>query len=327
MAALSLSISFWNYDRTIPLLDGRVGIDGVDPTYTILSPLENFPHTFTSSPFDVTEMSFSNYMTAFAADNSPYIAIPVFPSRTFRHGSLFIRADRGIERPSDLEEKTIGLIEYDMTAAVVVRGMLRDEYDVDTSNIRWRVGDTERPFREKIPLPALPEGVDAGRLPKGKLLNEMLATGELDAMIALEPPSCFLAGHPQIRRLFPDWRNIERRYYAKTGIFPIMHTVGVRRALVAEQPWLPKALYEAFQEAKRIAMAELAVMNAPKVSLPWVAAELAATQATMGVDFWPYGFTANRLVLEQIARYSHEDGLTPRSIPVDELFENTTHDL
>jgi 4,5-dihydroxyphthalate decarboxylase len=327
MAALSLSISFWNYDRTIPLLDGRVSIDGVDPTYTILSPLENFPRTFTSFPFDVTEMSFSNYMTAFAADDSPYIAIPVFPSRTFRHGSLFIHTDRGIEEPSDLEEKTIGLIEYDMTAAVVVRGMLRDEYDVDTSKIRWRVGDTERPFREEIPLPALPEGVDAARLPKGKLLNEMLATGELDAMIALEPPSCFLAGDPRIRRLFPDWRDIERRYYAKTGIFPIMHTIGIRRDLVAEHPRLPKALYEAFQQAKRIAMAELAVMNAPKVSLPWIAAELAATEATMGADFWPYGFAANRPVLEQIARYSHEDGLTPRPIPVDELFENTTHDL
>lgn len=327
MAELPLSICFWNYDRTAPLTDARVAIEGVAPNYKILSPLENFPRTFTDSPFDVTEMSFSNYMTAFAAGLSPYTAIPVFPSRSFRHGAIFIRTDRGIDEPGDLEGKTVGLIEYDMTAAVYIRGMLRDEYNVDTRNIHWRVGDTERSVRESIPVPSLSDDVDVTRLPKGKLLNEMLAKGELDAMIALEPPSCFLAGNQKVQRLFSDWREAEKLYFKKTGIFPVMHTVGVRLELVARHPWLPRALFEAFQKAKRIATDELAVMNAPKVTLPWIAAELEATKSAIGEDYWPYGLAPNCRVLDQIARYSHEDGLTPRRLAVDELFDKTTHEM
>lgn len=327
MPELPLSICFWNYDRTIPLTDHRVAIERVSPNYKILSPLENFPRTFTDSPFDVTEMSFSNYMTAFAAGVSPYTAIPVFPSRSFRHGAIFIRADRGINEPRNLEGKTIGLIEYDMTAAVYIRGMLRDEYNVDTRSIHWRVGDTEQSVRESIPVPPLSDDVDVKRLPRGKLLNEMLATGELDAMIALEPPSCFLSGNPKVQRLFSDWRESEKIYFKKTGIFPIMHTVGVRLELVAQHPWLPRALYEAFQKAKQAATDELAIMNAPKVTLPWIAAELEATKSAIGDDYWPYGLTANRRVLDQIARYSHEDGLTPRKLTIDELFDETTRQI
>ena len=327
MSELPLSVCFWNYDRTIPLIYKQVAIEGVAPTYTILSPLENFPRTFRDSPFDITEMSFSNYMTAFAAGVSPYIAIPVFPSRTFRHGSIFIRTDRGINNPRDLEGKTIGLIEYDMTAAVFVRGMLRDEYEVDTASIRWRVGDSERSVRDVIPVPSLPGDVDVAPLPQGKLLNAMLATGELDGIIALEPPTCFLSDEPKVQRLFPDWREAERRYFEKTGIFPIMHTVGVRTELAKEHPWLPKAFYEAFQEAKRIATAELSIMNAPKITLPWVAAELEATKSAMGGDYWPYGLSENRRVLEQLAQYSHEDSLTPERLTIDDLFEPTTRAL
>lgn len=326
MTSVPISVCFWNYDRTMPLVDDRVTIEGCSPSFTISSPLESFPLTFTTSPYDVTEMSLSNYMTAVATGRSPYTAIPVFPSRSFRHGSIFVRADRGIDGPRDLEGKTIGLIEYDMTAAVVVRGMLRDAHRVDTTSIHWRVGDAERPVRRSIPIPALSKHVDVAPVPDGKVLNAMLVAGELDAMIALEPPTSFTSGEPLVRRLFQDWRDAERAYFEKSGIFPIMHAVGVRASLVVRHHWLPVALLEAFREAKRIAVAELSVMNAPKLTLPWVAAELAATTKAMGEDYWPYGLSANRRVLETIARYSYEDGLTPGTLSVEEMFAEATHD-
>ena len=325
MTTVPLSVCFWDYDRTNPLVDNRVAIDGCSPSFTIASPLENFPRTFTESPFDVTEMSLSNYMTALAAGQSPYEAIPVFLSRTFRHGAFFVRRDRGIETPRDLEGKHVGLIEYDMTAAVVARGMLRDEYAVDTTKIHWRIGDVERHVRQTLPMPPVPEGVDVERVPDGKLLNTMLVDGELDAMIALEPPSSFTSGSPVVTRLFDDWRAAERAYFEKTGIFPIMHAVGIKRDLIAQHPWLPMALFDAFREAKRIATDALAVMNAPKVTLPWVAAELSSTKAAMGADYWPYGISANRRVLETTARYSFEDGLSQRRLAIEEIFTQSTH--
>ncbi len=320
MTDLEFSMCFWNYDRTTPLVDGRVPIAECSPSFTILSPPESFPRTFTDSPFDVTEMSFSNYMTAHAEGRSPYVAIPVFPSRSFRHGAIFIRTDRAIAEPRDLEGKTVGLVEYDMTAAVVVRGLLRDEYGVDTTKIRWRVGDPEAPWRDTIPIPQLPSGTEIEPVANGQTLNDAIATGALDALIGIEPPSCFAAGAPGVARLFPDWRAVERDYFARTGIFPIMHALGVRRALLDANPWLAASLFEAFLAAKDLAVRELAVTNAPKATLPWVAAELLATKEAMGEDFWPYGIKNNHKVLETLIRHSFEDGLTPRRLSIDELF-------
>ncbi len=320
MVDLGFSICFWNYDRTNPLLDGRVAIEGAAPEYTIRAPLDNFPSTFTESPFDVTEMSFSNYMTAYAEGRSPYVAIPVFLSRTFRHGAIFIRTDRGITEPRDLEGKTVGLVEYDMTAAVVVRGFLRDEYGVDTTKIRWRVGDPEAPWRKTMPIPDVPAGTEVQPVADAQTLSDAMATGALDALVGIEPPSCFTAGAPNVARLFPDWRSVERDYFERTGIFPIMHAVGIKRDLLDANPWLAASLFEAFQSAKDLALRELAVMNAPKATLPWVAAELDATKSAMGEDFWPYGIQKNLTILELLARHSYEDGLTPRRLSIDELF-------
>ncbi len=320
MADLQFSICCWNYDRTNPLLDGRVAVAGAAPGFTILSPPENFPRTFTEQPFDVTEMSFSNYMTAHAEGRSPYTAIPGFLSRTFRHGAIFIRTDRGITEPRDLEGKTVGLVEYDMTAAVVVRGILRDEYGVDTTKIHWRIGDPEVPWRETMPIPDVPDGIDVAPVADGQTLNDAIATGALDALIGIEPPSCFTAGAPGVARLFPDWRAVERDYFARTGIFPIMHAVGIKRELLDANPWLAAALFEAFESAKDLAVRELAVTNAPKATLPWVAAELQATRNAMGEDYWPYGIDKNRDVLESLIQYSFEDGLTSRQLSIDQLF-------
>ncbi len=320
MADFEFLICFWNYDRTNPLLDGRVAIDGFSPHYTVLGPPENFRRTFADSPFDVTEMSFSNYMAAHADDRSPYVAIPVFLSRTFRHGAIFIRTDRGINVPRDLEGKTIGLVEYDMTAAVVVRGLLRDEYGVDTKTIHWRVGDPEAPWRETIPIPWVPYGTDVQPLTDDATLNDALANGSVDALIGIEPPSCFTSGTPGVTRLFPEWRAAERDYFSRTGIFPIMHAVGIKRELLDANPGLAGALFEAFESAKAMAIAELAVTNAPKSTLPWAAAELRTTRNIMGDDYWPYGIAKNREVLESLIRYSYEDELTSRRLSIDELF-------
>lgn len=320
MVDLQFSTCFWNYDRTIPLLDGRVTVAGAAPQYTILSPPENFLRTFTDHPFDVTEMSFSNYMTAQTEDRSPYIAIPVFLSRTFRHGAIFIRTDSGIAEPHDLEGKSVGLVEYDMTAAVVVRGILRDEYGVDTTKIRWRVGDPEVPWRKNIPIPNVPGGVEIAPVEDGRTLNDAIASGVLDALIGIEPPSCFAAGVPGVARLFPDWRAVEHDYFVDTGIFPIMHAVGIKRDLLNANPWIAASLFEAFSTAKDMAVRELAVTNAPKATLPWVAAELQATTNAMGEDYWPYGIGKNRKVLDNLIRCSFEDGLISRRLSIEELF-------
>jgi 4,5-dihydroxyphthalate decarboxylase len=297
-----------------------VKVPGAAPEFTVLSPPENFIRTFTEQPFDVTEMSFSNYMTAFAEGRTPYVAIPVFLSRTFRHGAIFIRSDRGINAPRDLEGKTVGLVEYDMTAAVVVRGMLRDEYGVDTRSIHWRVGDPEAPWRRTIPIPWVPHGVDVQPMPNGQTLNDALVAGTIDALVGIEAPSCFAAGEPGITRLFPEWRATERDYFSRTGIFPIMHAVGIKRELHDANPWLAGALFEAFESAKAMAITQLGITNAPKATLPWVAAELRHTRNVMGDDFWPYGVAKNRKVLESLIRWSYEDELTSRRLSIDELF-------
>jgi 4,5-dihydroxyphthalate decarboxylase len=231
-----------------------------------------------------------------------------------------MRTDRAINGPRDLEGKTIGLMEYDMTAAVVVRGMLRDDFGVDTTKIHWRVGDPETRLREVMPIPAVPYGVDVQPMADGRMLNDALVTGEIDALVGIEPPSCFAAGAPGVTRLFPEWRATERDYFTRTGIFPIMHAVGIKRDLLDADPWLAGALFEAFERAKAMAIAELGVTNAPKATLPWVAAELRATRNVMGDDFWPYGIEKNRKVLDTLIRHSFEDGLTPRLLSIDELF-------
>jgi 4,5-dihydroxyphthalate decarboxylase len=319
MSGLDLGFCFWDYDRTLPIADGRVTIDGVNASVTILRPEDAFARAFTTAEFDVTELSFSNYMSAVSQGRSPYVAVPAFPSRAFRHGCIFVRADRGIEEPRDLAGCSIGLQEYQMTAALVVRGVLRDCYGVLPSDIRWIVGRVDQ---HGAPVPAIPDrpGVDIVAAPQGRLLDEMLADGAIDGLIALSPPPSFLRGDGRVRRLFPDWRATEQAYFRSTGIFPIMHTVGIRRTLVERHPELAPAVYRGFVAARDLAIANLAVTQAPKATLPWVSAELDATRAVMGHDFWPYGIAANRVVLETLIRHAAEDGLIARPLCVEELF-------
>jgi 4,5-dihydroxyphthalate decarboxylase len=243
----------------------------------------------------------------------------VFPSRSFRHASLYVRTDRGIRGGADLKGRTVGLNNYDDTAAVVVRGMLRDDYGLGVSDVTWCIADLEPGQAPRVAPPALPSFVKIFHA-EGKTLDALLAAGEIDAVVSLVPPPCVRAGHPNVARLFPDWRAAERDWYARTRHFPIMHLVGVRRALADAHPGLTRAVFDAFCRAKALAVAELENLQAPKATLPWVAAEVAATRAALGEDFWPYGFAANRGALERQLRYCVDDGLLARPLAPDALF-------
>ena len=319
MSRTALSVAFWNYDRTTALADGRVAVDGWDLRCQVLRPQELFPRAFGHAEFDVAELSLSRYATQCASGNSAYIGIPVFPSRTFRHASIYVRTDSGISRPQDLKGRVVGLNNYDDTAAIVVRGMLRDDYGLGISDITWCIGNLETDQASRVALPPLPAAVKT-IVSETKTLDAMLAESELDALVSIVPPPCFRAGHARVARLFPDWRAAERDWYARTRHFPIMHLVGIRRSLVDRHPDLAKALYAGFCRAKDLALAELEHLQAPKVTLPWAAAELADTRRLLGADFWPYGFAANREALERQLRYAADDGLLPKPIAPQDLF-------
>ena len=324
MRRIGLTIACWDYDRVRALRDGQVEVEGCDITMLSLSPEETFFRAFRHAEFDVSELSFSSYMMATARGTCPYVAIPVFPSRVFRHSGIYVRTDRGIKEPADLKGRVVGIPEYQVTAAVWIRGILEDEYGVKPSDLDWRSGGMEESGRhEKLKL-ELPSDVSMTAIPPGKTLSAMLETGEIDAIIGPRVPSCFTRGAPKVSRLFPDFRSVEKAYYKKTGIFPIMHAIGIRRRLVEEHPWLGASLYKAFEQAKARCLPDLTQMAALKITLPWVAQEAEDTKALMGEDFWPYGIDANRKTLEAFLRYHYGQGLSPRPMTLEELFLPST---
>ncbi len=320
MAAVRLSAAFWRYDRTQALLDGRVCPDGFNLDCTVLRPEEAFALASGAAPFDITEVSLSNTLTSVSQGPYPYWLIPVFPSRSFRHGALFVRTDRGINSPADLAGKRVGLQEYDMTAAVVLRGVLRDAYGLDTYSIRWCVGESERTKPLAFPISQQPARLDMEILSPDRSLEQRMLAGELDAIMSLREPAAIRAGDPRVRRMFAQPEQAEREWFERTRLFPIMHAIGVKKALVEENPALPLALYQSFCRAKDLALAELEVIQAPKITLPWINAEFRRTRELMGDDFWPYGLAANRHVLDTQMRWSREDGLQERAVAIEELF-------
>ncbi|MGE5146352.1 MAG: ABC transporter substrate-binding protein [Candidatus Eiseniibacteriota bacterium] len=324
MRRIGLTIACWDYDRTRALREGTVEVEGCDITMLSLSPEEAFFRAFRHAEFDASELSFSSYMMATSRGTCPYVAIPVFPSRVFRHSGIYIRTDRGIKAPADLKGRVVGIPEYQVTAAVWIRGILEDEYGVKPSDLDWRSGGMEEPGRhEKLAL-TLPPDVRMTAIGPNETLSAMLERGEIDAIIGPRVPSCFDRGAPNVARLFPDFRSIEKAYFKKTGIFPIMHVIGIRRSLVEAHPWLGSSLYKAFEQSKARCLPELSQMAALKITLPWVAQEAEDTRALMGDDFWPYGIDANRKTLDAFLRYHAAQGLSPRPMKLDELFLPST---
>jgi len=320
MSNLSLSFAIGDYDRNRPLIDGAVQIDGTDPVFMKLSPEEIFFRAFRNKEFDVCELSFSSYTVGVSQGNSEYIAIPAFLSRAFRHSSIYIRNDKGINSPADLKGKRIGLAEYQLTANVWARALLEDEYGVKPSDCTWVRGGMEVADRpEKVKL-NLPEDVHMEPTPAGKTLSQLLADGEIDAYMGPRTLSCFDNNHPNVVRLFEDSRSAAQAYYEKTSVFPIMHVVGVRRSLAEQHPWLPMALLKAFEKSKELALGALADTSATKITLPFVEEQLEAAKKLMSDDFWSYGYKKNTKVLETFLDHHHRQGLSARKVKPEELF-------
>jgi len=317
MTKLPLTVACWDYDRTRALMDGRIAIEGCDVRYLPLPVEETFFRAFKYAEFDVCELSFSTYTRSLARERDegiplPYRAMPVFVSRMFRHSGIYIRTDRGIRSPADLKGKTMGVPEYQMTAAVWIRGILEHEYGVPTASMSWRNGGLEEPGRhEKVPF-TLPPGVKLEGIGDARTLNAMIEAGEIDALVSARAPSC-LGRSPHVARLFPDFRTVEKAYFKKTGIFPMMHVVGVRKSLLDAHPWLGTSVYKAFVQAKDLAYPELTQMAALKIALPWLGQEVQETIALMGPDFWAYGAKENQAALDAFLQYHHEQGLSGKA--------------
>jgi len=321
---MKLSGALGDFDRTRALLDGRVRVAGFDVEWQTGELESLFSRAFERAELDITELSFSNYLIAAAKGGTPYVALPIFPTRSFRHHALFIRADRGIRTPRDLEGKRVGLREYTNTASLVLRGILANYYGVDLSRIRWLVGDIDKRERTSFPLPALPAPYDITAR-SDVLLSDLLESGELDGLIAYAPPRCL--GRNGVRRMFERWWEEEAGYFRDTGVFPIMHVVVLRRSLAERHPELPRTLFHAFCEAKRLALRDLEVEAAPKTMLPWAPAHLAQTRELLGQDFWSYGLAANRTTIETQIGFSRNQHLIARDVTPEELFAEAAHGL
>ena len=325
MANIQLTLACEDYDRTRPIKDGRIKPEGIEINYLVMSVEEIFWRMMKYEEFDVSELSMGAFLTAAARGRRPFVAIPVFPSRTFRHRCIFINTASGIGRPEELRGKRMGVPEYSMTAAVWLRGLFEHEYGIPPSEIHWIQAGEEQPGRKDRVDFEMPPGVRMDSK-NDRTLNEMIASGEIDAMMSPRMPTCFLEGAPNVRRLFPNYRQAEMDYFAKTGLFPIMHVMVIKRAIYEKDPWVAQTLYKAFCEAKDLCMRELYDTNILRVSLPWTSAEYEDTRDLMTADYWPYGLTSNRMNLETLHDYLYEQGLIKQRLNLDELFARETRE-
>ena len=320
-----LTLACWDYDRTRALATGEIRPEGVDLTYLSLPVEETFFRMMRYQEFDVAEMSLSSYVLSLSR-GAPVTAIPVFPSRAFRHHGIYINADSGIERPADLAGRVIGIPEYQLTAVVWIRGILAEHHGVPLDSARYRTGGLDHPGRTEKLQVSVPAGVDVQPIPADRTLSGMLLAGEIDAVYCPRTPRPYAQGHPGIRRLFAAPRAEEERYFAQTGIFPIMHTVVLHRDVYERHRWLAQSLLKAFEAARAAASARLAETAASPAMVPWLYDEVERTRRLMGPDFWSYGVEPNAAVLRTFLRYARDQGLTGGEIPDPaSLFVPETH--
>ena len=322
MAKLPLTVGCWDYDRVQALIDGRVRPNGIDVTFLNMIVEETFFRMLRNREFDVSELSMSSYVVSLFKPDRPFVAIPVFPSRFFRHSCIYVNAEAGIDSPADLVGKRVGTPEYQMTAPVWIRGILAEHHGVPVDSVTYVTGGEEEPNRDEKLLLDLPPNIRVERIAADQTLARMLADGAIDALHTARKPSTF--DGRRVKRLFPNYVEVERAYWRDTGIFPIMHVIAIRREVYEANRWIAMNLFQAFREAQKLCYDGLRETAALKGMLPWFNAHVEETFATMGDDFWPYGLEKNRKALETFLRYHHEGGLSPRVLGVEEMFAPET---
>lgn len=323
MNKLALTLACGRYDRTRALEDGRVAPNGVDLNYIALEPFELFWRQARYGEFDASEYSLGAYLIERARGNDRFTAIPVFPSRAFRHSCVYVNARSGIKRPEDLKGKRIGVPDFTLTALIWLRGMLADDHGIGNEDAIWYTGGLNKPGGEARVAVDLPPAMEVHH-ETARSLDALLAANELDALLAPLPPKSFADRSSQVVRLWDDFAQVEEQYHARTGFFPMMHAIVVKKELHAANPWLARNLMQAFEAAKAAAQDELHGLSVLKTMLPWQFAAYERTTALMGEDYWPYGMERNRAEFDTLARYAHEQGLTPRRVQMDEVFAEST---
>jgi len=328
MPNLKLSFACDDYLHTRALRDGIVRPEGIDLTYLTVFPAQNFQRMLQFGEFDIAEMGMKFYISSLGLKDPPFIAIPVFPSRSFRHGAIFVNAKGGIESPRDLAGKRIGEpFAYGHDAAIWARGIMQDEYHVAIDSPTYCVGPVDSgTFREFAPF-GPPSFMRVETLGPGQTLDAMLESGEIDALYSAIVPACVLRRTGKARRLFVNFEAVERDYYRKTGIFPIMHTLVMRREIYRQHPWVAQSLYQAFKEAKKHAYDHYETMARSAfrtMMMPWLSNHYDENCGLFGEDPWPYGVEPNRKALETFLRYHHEQGLSTQKLAPEELFAPET---
>ena len=321
--SIPITLACERYDRTEALRDGRIRPAGVDLTYLPQQVEETFFRMARFREFDAAEMSLSSYVIGLTRD-APFVALPVFPSRLFRHSGIYVSGASGITEPADLVGKRVGVAEYQLTANVWIRGILADEYGVPVESVSYRTGGLHQPGRPEKLKVHLPPDVRVEPIGAGQTLSEMLATGEVDALYSPRTPGSFTRGDRGVRRLFDPAGPAEEGYFRRTGIFPIMHVLVLRRDVYERNRWLARSLYDAFEQSKALCEQGIDETAAARYMLPWLHDEVARTRAVLGEDYWPYGLEKNLDVLRTFLRYSHEQGLAVRKLEPEELFARET---
>ena len=318
-ARLHLTLATTDYDHVRDLTNGAVRVDGIVLTGLTLPVEEVFFRFIKNREWDVSEMSFGKFIAFNALGNSPFIGLPVFPSRVFRHSAFYVRADRGIKSPKDLEGKTVGIPEWAQTAGIYARGFLAETAGVDLTRIKWvQAGMNEAGREEKVEF-KLPGGIQYSQR-RDTSISAMLLSGEIDAAISAREPDAFVKGGGKVARLFPDYRKEEAAYHAATGIFPIMHVIAMRRAVFERYPWVAVNLFKAFDEAKSRSQERIRDLTASRVPVPWSSAIAGEWGKGFGDDPFPYGLEANRKTLEAFCRFAHDQGVTAKKLTPDDLF-------
>lgn len=308
------------YDRTAPLATGEVRPEGIELNYIPVAPPEAFWRQLQHGEFDVSELSCANYFTLLSRGDKRFIAIPVYPSRTFRHSAVYVNIGKGIKRPEDLKGKRVGCAEYYMTMAIWQRAFLQHDYGVMPGDMRWVLGGVEQPGRrERIPVKP-PAGIQVDQAPPDKSLSDLLLAGEIDVLLSPHMPSIFRHRDPRVGRLFPDFWNVEREYYQKHRVFPIMHVVAFKREVYERHPWAAVSLYKAFCQAKELAVERIYDSDALTVSLAWVVGYWEQERALRGEDLWSYGFQNNRHDLETLKRHLQEQNLLEQDFALEVAF-------